>query len=67
MPQCGANIRRRRECLGLSQAQLAKAAGVDSSMICKIETGKSQPSLRTLDRIATALGTTASDLLRPAP
>ena len=61
MTQCSVKITAGELLHGL--IQLAKAAGVDSSMICKIETGKSQPSLRTLNRIAEALGTTPSALL----
>ena len=41
---------------GLSQKQLAALTGIDQSDLSKIEGGLSNPSVSTLDRIATALG-----------
>jgi transcriptional regulator with XRE-family HTH domain len=41
---------------GLSQRQLARAAGVPSSTICRYETGAMLPSLRMLDRVLAACG-----------
>lgn len=61
----GAQIRRRRTELGLSLTSLADKAGVAKSYLSNLENGKtnSRPSGRTLYRIASALGTTMSDLL----
>lgn len=41
---------------GMSQSELASAAGMDRSDISKIERGAANPSVQTLDRIAAALG-----------
>ena len=41
---------------GLSQKQLASLSGIDQSDISKIERGLANPSVSTLNRIATAVG-----------
>ena len=41
---------------GLSQKQLAELTGIDQSDLSKIERGVSNPSVSTMERIATALG-----------
>ena len=41
---------------GLSQKQLSALTGIDQSDISKIERGLANPSVSTLDRIASALG-----------
>ena len=45
---------------GWSQAELAQAAGLGASAVSRYESGAQEPSLRTFDRIVTAVG------LRPA-
>ena len=45
---------------GMSQTELAAATGIDQSDISKIERGIANPSIATLNRIATALGATLS-------
>lgn len=45
-----------RALAGISQKQLAALTGIDQSDISKIERGTANPSVATLDRIATALG-----------
>ena len=45
-----------RAIAGLSQKQLSSITGIDQSDISKIERGIANPSVATLDRIATALG-----------
>lgn len=45
-----------REELGLSQRKLGSLTGIGQSNICKIETGKFNPSISMLQRIANALG-----------
>jgi transcriptional regulator with XRE-family HTH domain len=55
--------RRRRE-LGLSQEAVAAAAMMDQSQYSRIERGRVDPSIRTLTRVARALRTTPSELLR---
>jgi DNA-binding XRE family transcriptional regulator len=45
----------RREALGLSQRELAKRAGVNHTVISRVESGGQAPSPRTLERLADAL------------
>lgn len=52
---------------GLSQKQLAELTGIDQSDISKIERGVANPSVATLDRIATALGGTLSIAIELPP
>ncbi|MBI3551495.1 MAG: helix-turn-helix transcriptional regulator [Elusimicrobia bacterium] len=52
----GEVIRRRRLDLGLSQARAAAAAGLSQQHLSLIETGAVEADLRTLRRIARALG-----------
>ena len=47
-------IRTLRETLGLTQAQLAESAGTSQSAIAAYESGAKSPTLRTLERIASA-------------
>lgn len=60
----GENIKRIREMKNISAYQLSKKAGVGSSTISQIESGKRQ-TLKgdTLNKIATALGVPSGDLL----
>jgi transcriptional regulator with XRE-family HTH domain len=50
-----ANIRNRRNVLGLSQAKLAEIAGIASGYLAMIELEKNFPSDEVLERIALAL------------
>ncbi|HEY0463706.1 MAG TPA: type II toxin-antitoxin system HicB family antitoxin [Polyangiaceae bacterium] len=49
-------IRWRREELELTQGQLAKRAGVSQQQIAKLEDPGGNPTIATLEKIATALG-----------
>lgn len=51
----GANIRRRREKLGLTQAYVAEEAGITQAMLCQIERGSKNPSLQVSLEIARIL------------
>jgi putative transcriptional regulator len=51
----GMNIAKIRELKNLSQKELSYLANVDRSLIIKIEKGKANPTLYTLDKICTAL------------
>lgn len=48
----------------LTQAAAAKKAGVSESTWQKIELGITSPTVSTLDKMATALDTTASSLIK---
>jgi transcriptional regulator with XRE-family HTH domain len=59
-------IRERRLLVNLSQADLARLAGVSYRRVQQIEAAEvANPSLRVLYRLATALQTDIADLLRP--
>src|SRR6266540_2800540 len=55
-------IRRRRIELGMSQADLGAAAGVDARQIRRYESGQSQPVLSVAVAIANALGISVEEL-----
>lgn len=51
-----------REHRTLTQEVLAAQAGISTAYLCQIETGKRQGAVKTLKRLATALGVTLDDL-----
>jgi transcriptional regulator with XRE-family HTH domain len=55
-------IRERRAALGMSQADLAAAAGVDTRQIRRYEAGQQQPVLSVAVAIANALGISVGEL-----
>ncbi|MHB0911934.1 MAG: helix-turn-helix domain-containing protein [Armatimonadota bacterium] len=59
----GANIKKHRKALGISQEQLAETAGVSRDYLARIEVMRDSPSLGVLDRIAGALGVSPAELL----
>ena len=44
-----------RQALGLTQVQLAKLAGIRQETLCRLETGKTAPNVRTVEKIDHAL------------
>lgn len=52
---------------GLSQATVARRAGIDPSYLSRIETGRVHPTVRMATRISTALRVPMEDLLGPSP
>lgn len=54
--QVGAAVAEARARAGISQKELAAITGIDQSDISKIERGAANPSISTLNRIASALG-----------
>lgn len=56
-------IKEARERKGLTQAEVAKLAGLDSNSYAKIERGESSPKGISLTKIIKALGVKASDIL----
>ena len=67
----GADIGRRisacRSQRGLSQATVARRAGIDPSYLSRIETGRVHPTVRMATRISTALRVPIEDLVGPSP
>lgn len=63
----GERLRAARESLGISRSELAKQAGISSSMIAQLEEGEAQPSLGTLQRLARVLGISPCYLILEDP
>ena len=63
----GLRIAMLRRAAGLSQSQLAKAAGVSPSTIGMYEQGRREPSIDTLVAMADALGVSLDLLVRGKP
>lgn len=61
------NLRRIRKERGLSQERLALEAGVDRTMLSKIERRIANPSIETLLKLSNRLAVDLRDLLSPEP
>jgi len=61
------NLRKLRLAKGLAQERLALDAGVDRTVVSKIERAITNPSLEILLRLANQLDTSLSSLLEPSP
>lgn len=48
---------------GISQRQLAKAAGISAQHLSKIIIGQSEPQLKTIKKLSTALGIPFDDFI----
>lgn len=62
----GREIRTLRHARGMTLAQVAAATGLSQPFLSQLELGRTRPSMRSLFRIATALGTTQQALLGAA-
>lgn len=60
-------LRQARRQAGMSQRTAALAAGVRQPLFSRIESGRSQPSLATLDRLVRACGYALLVSLEPLP
>ncbi|GAA0891629.1 hypothetical protein GCM10009122_13080 [Fulvivirga kasyanovii] len=58
----GKNIKRIREAKNLSQKEVIAAIDMGAAQYSRIESGKTEPSISTLERIAKALGVKLSEL-----
>ena len=63
-PKLGLNLKRIRTKKKLSQGDIARALEVHRAYVSGIETGKRNPTLATIEKLANALGVTASELLK---
>jgi transcriptional regulator with XRE-family HTH domain len=59
----GANLREARERLGFTQEQVADRSGVHATEVSRIERGKRDPKVSTLERLAAAVEVPPSRLL----
>jgi transcriptional regulator with XRE-family HTH domain len=59
----GKTVRQIRRAKGLSQAELAKRAGLSREYVNKIEAGKYDPPLSTINALAKALDVSARRLM----
>jgi transcriptional regulator with XRE-family HTH domain len=59
----GSSIRKQREEMGISQEKLAGLSELHRTYIGQVERGEKNLTLRSLERIARALGRNAKDLL----
>jgi len=62
-----AQVRALRTSRGWSLDELAGRSGVSKGMVVQVESGRTNPSVGTLTRIADAFGVTVARLLEPAP
>lgn len=58
----GENIKRIREAKKLSQKEVITAIGMGAAQYSRIESGKTDPSVSTLERVAQALGVELAEL-----
>lgn len=63
-PKLGLNLKRIRTKKKMSQGDIARALDVHRAYVSGIETGKRNPTLATIEKLANALGVTASELLK---
>jgi transcriptional regulator with XRE-family HTH domain len=63
----GQEVRRRREELGLTGAQLAERSGLSAGAVSQIENGKRTPSSTTVMKLAQGLGVEVGELFPKAP
>jgi transcriptional regulator with XRE-family HTH domain len=55
MSALGTNLREARERLGLTQEQVAQRSGVHATEVSRIEAGKRDPQVSTVERLAKAV------------
>jgi len=61
----GRNVRQRRTALGMTQEELAEAAGVSQQYVSGLERGDRNPTILTLWELSRPLKATPADLLTP--
>lgn len=67
LPELGANVRKERIRRNWSQEDLARFCGVSKAMLSQVESGKVNPTIGTLWKIASALDVDLNLLLRGKP
>lgn len=64
MGALGENLRRARQRLGITQEEVGHRSGVHPTEVSRIEAGKRDPRVSTLERLAKAVEVSPADLLR---
>lgn len=64
MGNLGDNLREARERLGLTQEQISDRSGVQAGEVSRIERGKRDPKVSTLEKLAAAVEVEPAELLR---
>jgi transcriptional regulator with XRE-family HTH domain len=67
LPKFAANVRRLRAEKGLTQDALAQGASMDPAEIRRIESGRRDPGVRVLSRVAAGLEVKPAELLDGLP
>lgn len=67
MGALGTNLREARERLGLTQEDVAHRSGVHATEVSRMEAGKRDPQVSTLERLAKAVEVTPGQLLDGLP
>lgn len=60
----GKHVKNMRVACGISQEELAHRADIHTSYVSQLERGKKSPSFGVILRVAVALGTSGSELVR---
>jgi len=60
----GNNMKKLRLEKGMSQGDICRKLGVDRSYISNVESGKKNPTLSTITKLAKALGVSVGELLK---
>jgi transcriptional regulator with XRE-family HTH domain len=60
----GLNIKRLREAKGMTQGDLCRKLDVDRAYMSNVESGKKNPTLATIERIASALDVSINELMK---
>lgn len=67
MSALGTNLREARERLGLTQEEVAHRSGVHATEVSRMEAGKRDPKVSTLERLAKAVEMQPGQLLDGLP
>ena len=62
--QFGESLNRVRTLKKMTQGDIVRATGIDRSYVSALESGKQNPTLATIEKIAKALGVSTDELLK---
>jgi transcriptional regulator with XRE-family HTH domain len=60
----GKNLKRIRTEKSITQGDIVRALGISRSFVSNIENGKTNPTLSTISKLASALGVSSDELLK---